>query len=396
LSALLSAYQDAHPQLAAALFYYEQGWSVVPSHRVTRGAAGTFCSCAQGIACTSKGKHPAVPWTKYQTERASREQIIEWFTGKYRDYGVGLITGKVSGFFVIDIDEAPGKPGADTIQNVQMIHGDLPLTVQARTGGGGRHILLRHPGSKYITTAKNVLGPGVDVRGDGGFIVAAPSLHESGRYYLWDDRAHPGNTPIADAPDWLLDFVCTNAAPASGAHPPPTRNGEIIRNEWGRVTDGRERYMIGVVCGAIASYCKKHGKLPPPDWVFQEAWTTYKRNAAPRGASLEADGRGPSLMRQRIEHMLRRASTGKWRVVEQTVEQETMKPKRPAILHLEDVEALPPPEWLIEGLIPEQSLSVFYGAPKSGKTSSCCPHFCTWQQEWNGSGARSEAAALSI
>jgi hypothetical protein len=113
LSALLSAHQDAHPQLAAALFYYEQGWSVVPAHRVIKGAAGTFCSCAQGIACTSKGKHPAVPWTKYQTERASREQIIEWFTGKYRDYGVGLITGKVSGFFVIDIDEAPGKPGAE-------------------------------------------------------------------------------------------------------------------------------------------------------------------------------------------------------------------------------------------------------------------------------------------
>lgn len=303
------------PLLKYALYYARLGWSVVPAHRFVRLPDGrALCSCKSGLACISKGKHPALPeWKQYQTERASEDQIRAWFTGRYSDYSVGIITGAVSGIFVVDVDEGQGKPGAETLSDLQMINGDLPHTVTAMTGGGGRHLLFRHPGSgKWIGTAKNVLGPGVDIRGDGGFIVAAPSLHESGRYYLWNENAHPESTDIAEAPGWVVE-ASTSAPSGPSERREPTGSGEIIRDSWGKVTDGRERHMIGIICGVIASILRKRGALPSAEEVFQEAWPSYERTTRARGASLEADGRGETLMQQRIVHMLRRAESGKWR-----------------------------------------------------------------------------------
>ncbi len=312
---MMSAQQASNPQLDWALYYASLGWSVVPSHRVVRLEGGqTACTCEKGTACISKGKHPAVGWVQFQETRADENCLRSWFTGKYKGFGVGIITGRVSGIFVIDVDEAPGKDGPETLRNLQIIHDDLPITVTAKTGGGGRHFLFKHPGGDaWITTARNVLGPGVDVRGDGGFIVAAPSLHESNRLYLWDENAHPRTTEISDSPAWLIE-IATGAPPIPGQTAPSTGHGEIIRDAWGKIIDGRERYMIGVVCGVIATKLRETGTLPNADDVFSDAWPTYERAAKARGASLEADGRGETLMRDRIKHFLRRAATGKWKV----------------------------------------------------------------------------------
>jgi hypothetical protein len=314
----MTALVQETPQLQFALHYARMGWSVVPAHRAIKQQDGsTICTCREGPACISKGKHPAIGWTEYQKRCASEHEIRNWFTGYFAEYGIGIITGAVSGFFVVDVDTGPGKPGLDNISDLQFINGDLPHTVEARTGGGGRHILLRHPGPEvWIATNKNTPAPGVDIRGDGGFIVAAPSLHESGRFYLWDEHHHPKNTPIADAPEWLIEMVRGVPADgaASGPRAPSTGTGEIIRDQWGKVTDGRERHMIGIICGVIASLTRDAGALPIAEAVFAEAWPTYERTTRARGESLEADHRGPSLMRQRIGHMLRRAQMGKWRV----------------------------------------------------------------------------------
>ncbi len=313
--ALSADAQPESPQLSQAVYYAMLGWSVVPTHRVTRTSDGkTCCTCPAGVNCTSKGKHPAVVWAHFQQEAATEEQIREWFNGQYAGYGVGIVTGAVSGIFVIDVDEGPGKEGGDTINNVQMIHGDLPFTPQARTGGGGRHMVFYHPGDVFVTTAKNVLGPGVDVRGDGGFIVAAPSMHESGRFYLWDEAAHIVTTPIAHAPSWLVELIQGSPADSQGRRTPPSGTGEIVRDAWNKVVDGRERHMIGIICGVIASKLRESGALPSVETVLAEAWPSYERTTRPRGASLEDDNRGEALMRQRTGHFLRRAASGKWRV----------------------------------------------------------------------------------
>ena len=137
----MSAQTSETPRLSAALWYASRGWSVVPTHKVTRSADGgaALCSCPAGGMCASKGKHPAVAWTQYQKAAATAEQIRAWFgpAGPFASYGVGIVTGAVSGFVVIDVDEGPGKAGGDTINDLQFLNGDLPHTVTARTGGAG-------------------------------------------------------------------------------------------------------------------------------------------------------------------------------------------------------------------------------------------------------------------
>jgi len=309
---------DVPATLSWALFYHSLGWSVIPAHRL----AGASCSCQLGPACVSPGKHPAIAWTPFQTQRAGLDQIKAWFTGPYREYGIGIITGAASGnLFVVDVDQAPGKEGADTLHFLQMHNDDLPETCQAITGGGGRHYLFTAPAGIRIKTDRNILGPGVDTRGEGGFIVAAPSLHASGRYYLWDERHHPAKLKPADAPPWLLALIESGAERAqpngaTGAH----ANG-IDRTAFGFVGDGREKYMVQVICGCIGSYVRANGTLPEPIELFAEAWPTYERNVKARSTSLDADQRGEALMRQRIGYLLHRAATGKFPVLQQIADE---------------------------------------------------------------------------
>ena len=96
------------------------------------------------------------------------------------------------------------------------------------TGGGGVHYLLRVEGS--VGNRVN-LAPGIDLRGDGGFIVVPPSRHESGRRYAWDLAAHPEETPLAPAPRWLLDLI------AVATHRPVNTPGEELRLVQGERND---------------------------------------------------------------------------------------------------------------------------------------------------------------
>lgn len=400
----MSARPNEAPQISNALYYASLGWSVVPTHRVLTLPDGkAACTCPAGAACISKGKHPAVAWAQYQQTAPSEMQLRQWFEGAHASYGVGIITGAVSGIFVVDVDEGPGKAGGETLNDLQFLNGDLPFTVQARTGGGGRHMIFRHPKDIWVTTGRNVLGPGVDVRGDGGFIVAAPSLHESGRYYLWDDVAHPKTTPVADAPAWVLEMAEAPPPDAHGTRAPSTGTGEIIRDAWGKVVDGRERHMVGIICGVIADKAREGGALPSVEAVVAEAWPSYERTTKARGASLEDDGRGIALMRQRTGHFLRRAASGKWHLKQEAppfVDPETgeviagphvMRPKEPrVILTMRELDGLPAPEWLVHGLIPEKSMIVPFGPPKSGKTFivlSFCLHVAG-DKEWFGHAVR--------
>jgi hypothetical protein len=161
--------------------------------------------------------------------------------------------------------------------------------------------------------------------------------------------------------------------------------------------------MVGIVCGVIASMAREAGALPAPEAVVAEAWPTYERAARPRGASLDADGRGIALLRQRVGHFLRRARDGKWNLDKSRETREAppfdpetgeviagphVLPPKPAIrlYTMRELDALPPPEWLIQGLLPERGLIVPFGPPKSGKTFivlSMCLHIAAGQ-DWFG------------
>jgi len=137
-----------------------------------------------------------------------------------------VITGAPSGLLVIDID---GPAGEHTLHHLQAAHAPLPATRQQRTGGG-RHLLFAHPG-RPVANSAGKLGAGVDVRGDGGFIVAAPSRHHTGAVYTW---THP--LPVAQAPGWLLDLL----DPPTAAVPAVVPAGEGVRSRYARAALTRE------------------------------------------------------------------------------------------------------------------------------------------------------------
>jgi putative DNA primase/helicase len=109
---------------------------------------------------------------------------------------VGVATGKDAGFFALDVD--PRMGGVESLASLEAKHGKLPRTRTADTGGGGVHYLFRCPDFLVKSSAGEV-GPGLDVKGEGGAVVVAPSLHAGGNRYRWRNGAQ-----IADAPEWFL------------------------------------------------------------------------------------------------------------------------------------------------------------------------------------------------
>jgi hypothetical protein len=170
---------DVH---AAALSYRARGWSVIPIE--------------------PRGKRPLVPWQEYQSRPARAEEIEAWFTRR-KDANVGIVTGAVSGLVVLDVDAAHG--GDASLAELELAHGPLPATIEAKSGGGGRHLYFAHPGGEVHNRAG--VAPGIDLRGDGGCIVAPPSIHPSGKRYAWRPGRGPDEAQLAPLPAWLLALV---------------------------------------------------------------------------------------------------------------------------------------------------------------------------------------------
>src|SRR6266851_8292424 len=117
---------------------------------------------------------------------------------------IGIVCGEVSGIFALDIDTlvGHGKDGFAELAALEAEHGKLQATMQDESPTGSRHDLFKHPGSDfYITSTANKIGLGIDVKGDGGMIIAAPSVTAKG-VYRWRNQL-----PIVDAPEWLLNLV---------------------------------------------------------------------------------------------------------------------------------------------------------------------------------------------
>ncbi len=178
-----------------ALAYAQRGWSVIPLR--------------------PEDKRPLLDaWASFQTDGASEDQVREWWA-RHPQANLGIVTGAVSGIVVLDLD---GSEGLETVQQLVAAGHQLPHTVRAITPGkgGGSHLFFRHPGGTVPNRAHNIPGlPGCDVRGDGGYVLVAPSVHPEGGVYRWAPGCAPGEVELAEIPSWLLDAL--QAAPAGWA-----------------------------------------------------------------------------------------------------------------------------------------------------------------------------------
>jgi putative DNA primase/helicase len=126
--------------------------------------------------------------------------VADWFP-RETARNVGIVTGEQSGLIVVDID--PRNDGDASFERLERAYGKLPVTKSAKTGGNGQHLYFSVPaGTDGLKDRPNVASyRGVDVKA-GGYVVAAPSIHESGNAYAWENDA-----PIAPAPSWLIDLA---------------------------------------------------------------------------------------------------------------------------------------------------------------------------------------------
>jgi hypothetical protein len=195
--------------LDAAMRYVELGLPVFPVAPVDRSSGA--CGCRDGKACESVGKHPLVRWA----DRATTEpaQIARWWGSWKPDANIGVPTGQRSGLVVVDIDrQHDGHATRETLEAAGYV---FPPTVAARTRNGGWHFVYQAPvGVRVANTTAALAGvgdtPGIDVRGDGGYIIVAPSIRPidpdpaSGllRFgqYAWVAQDHL----IAPAPPWVV------------------------------------------------------------------------------------------------------------------------------------------------------------------------------------------------
>ncbi len=198
--------------LQAVLQYVKDGWSVIPLE--------------------PRGKRPRVDWTQYQTIPATREQVSEWWR-QWPDANVGIVTGTISDLLVLDID---GEEGEATLTELEKKHGPLPPTITVTTGRG-RHLYFACPSASIGSTVR-AFGIGVDVRCEGGYVVAPPSVHANGVRYRWNSDA-PQSLPRA--PQWLVTAL-TAPLPSVGVVGPSAE---------GKIYEGQRNSTLTSIAGAL-------------------------------------------------------------------------------------------------------------------------------------------------
>ncbi len=220
--------------LPYALAYAARGWQVFPLH--TPSATGK-CSC--GKDCNHNcGKHPRIAGGFKQA--SLDENVIRAWWKKWPTANIGVVGGENTGLLIIDVDTR--KSGDVTWARLVAEHPDDPPTLTAQTGSGGLHVFYQRPkGIGKIKSCSEAIKPGVDCKCDGGYVVAAPSLHFSGNRYAW----LPGADAIQPAPQWLIDLLC----------PPPKKQTPpkvVSRTEDSDLLRRRARAYMAKIPAAIS------------------------------------------------------------------------------------------------------------------------------------------------
>lgn len=215
--------------LEAALVYAAKGYPVFPVHTpIFKDGKLVACSCnnANCVSENNVGKHPRT-LKGLKAATTNREQIQKWWS-LWPAAGIGITTGKLeSGKHLVVVDIDTKNNGTENWNNIVESHPKLPETAESITGSGGKHILFLS--DIAVKNSVGLIAPGIDVRGSGGYIVAPPSLHKSGKCYAWELSSDLAEVPIAPIPDWLLSLT---GPKHSGPKPLPVdENGKILEGK---------------------------------------------------------------------------------------------------------------------------------------------------------------------
>ena len=241
--------------LASALDYAGVGWHVFPIHHPTTQG----CSCRR--ECASPYKHPR---TRNGLDDATTDvDTIQRWWGRGPESNIGIATGEKSGLVVLDVD---GPEGLDNWDELERRHGTTPASFMVTTPRDGVHLYLAHPGRKVPNSAGK-LAPKIDVRGDGGYVVAHPSRSAGGKGWTqWVGAGSEGwldgTAQLVPMPDWVSPVPVVRPAPvtpvgrATGSRYANTalnaECGEVALASEGQRNDtlNRAAFSLGTLIGA--------------------------------------------------------------------------------------------------------------------------------------------------
>lgn len=340
--------QDDRPErlgswTSYALTYAAMNWPIIPLHTVADGR----CSCGNPT-CSSPGKHPR---TRNGLHDAStdRATILGWGE-RWPDSNLAIVTGSASGVWALDVDARHG--GLDTLADLIDRHGPLPDTPMAITGGGGQHWLFRH--AEGVRNRAGI-APGIDVRGEGGYIAVEPSVHASGNAYAWEASSDPtdGLAPVS-APEWLMAMVVADAprqaAPvAAGAIAEGGRNNALasLAGTMRRAGMGRE----AIEAALVAENDQRCVPPLPRQEVERIAWSIARKEPEQDYGEL--------------------AQVDTSALIEGLKARKEQSPQEPlASIRGTDWagEAAPQREWLVQDWMPMRQTTALYAKGGTGKT----------------------------
>jgi hypothetical protein len=266
-----------------------------------------------------RGKTPLVKeWQKVASN--DLHQLEEW-ANTFPGCNWGLATGPGSGIFALDVD---GEPGRSALLAYQREGHEIPDTLSTSTGNGS-HVYFRWPVGAVIRNSAGKLAKGLDIRGDGGYVVIPPSVHSSGNQYAYTDPQEP----VLDAPEWLLNMLShptppAPISPASVAIIGPGQRTPLLFSLAGKLRNEGvpQEGILAALRGLNATFAPPHDEKK----LLQIA----------KGVERYAAGHIPSTA-------------------------------GPDLLCLADVKALPVP-WMWKGYLAFGMLAMLSGDPDAGKT----------------------------
>lgn len=325
---MLDFNETADRPITTALAYAERGWPVFPCNPLTKA-----------------------PLVERGFKEASTDpfKIRSWW-GKHPNAMIGVPTGSMTGFWVLDIDNDAerGKHGLQSLADMGHDLSELMDTVVSTTASGGYHCLFRFDPDHPVTNARGALKRFLDVRGEGGYIVAAGSTRADGRRYAWLNP--PDENEIEDAPDWL--YAALGSAPSKDAldfnsaakvAPTPTERVQAIApGTWHENTRDLIARMVreGATDETIAALAPR---FTEPGYPVAQTVQEFLAHA--------------------------RTARAKWGYQPKDLEEAKAEAQaRFKILSISELVNVKPPEWRIDGIFPCHGSSTLYGAYETFKT----------------------------
>jgi hypothetical protein len=222
-------------------------------------------------------KRAMIAWKEFQTRHPTIEEVSTWFTN-WPEANIGIVTGKISNLVVFDLDSEHAVQYAED-------EGGFPDTVKAKTGKG-YHIYVQHPGFEVKNDVRKELD--IDLRGDGGYVAAPPSIHGSGRQYEWEEGFSIFEIDPAECEPWMIDYlkaVTENSSKPAPKKPPKLADSanKAIKSDDGDsyadiLINGAQEGMRNHTATKLIGHLLGKGIDESETWELVKQWNIGKNN----------------------------------------------------------------------------------------------------------------------